>query len=141
MESLRERKIRRRYFTVLLMVCGATWLSGLHYAVDADFMSYLLTQVFATSATILSAYWAFTVGTKSTVFKWIVILTLGVAVANSWQLYARYFWITGQMSEYEKLMASSWWNYRQVPETVAMAFLLSVILSRMLGGRSGYATD
>jgi hypothetical protein len=143
-ESKIEKKTRRKWFMIFSGICIAAWTAGIFGYVDGAVASYILVQAFSLSICSMSLYWVMSVGTRSSVFRWLILISAGISIANAGQLYARYLWLMGDLHRYDSFLSSVFWHYRQVPETLAMAYLLSIVVSRMFGGdggRNGYATD
>lgn len=138
-ESEQEKTIRRRSFALLIgivvAVVGYVELSG---SPDMPALSYLLVAQLNIAIIAVSVYWWAQVGAVSTVFRWLMLLMSGVLWTNLLQFYARYLWITEQRIYYDALIEGPAWAYRQVPEIVAMCYLLALIISRMSSNRSHY---
>src|SRR5574343_381668 len=119
-------------FVYLVLFVVNDWVNY----VDECLVSYAL--VFALcliNVTLLGWYWWVT-GKATAVYRWVVVLQAGVGFTNAVNFGNRYRMLCGDT---DFLLASKWashtdywvWKYRLLPETLAIIYLLALIVARL----------
>jgi hypothetical protein len=130
-------KYRRTCFWALLCIYVASGAIIDYYNVlDETLFRYCIEFVALCTCAFLYVRWWIKVRRASEFYRCLTLLFLGMVVKVGMEIFARWIFVYGH-GDYNYFITCYWWQLRGVPETLALIYMLSVIVSRLVNNVGG----
>jgi len=101
---------------------------------DMTFTLHIVSTIFALYLAVFFLRWWIAKGSASTVYAYITIMLVGIAIRGGFEMMARYYFLT-DMDRFTAFCHSSVWTARLVIQLIAMVFLAAYITRREYDSR------
>jgi hypothetical protein len=122
---------RRKFFTGIF---GVYALSNIFVdyldITDEAFFKYCCELVLLICCAGLYIWWWRQYKRATEFYRCLTLLFCGMVFKVGFELYARWALISERV-DYHNILMCEWWHMRGVPETIALIYMVSVILSRL----------
>ena len=128
----RSTKLRNHIFMWSTLSFGlVAGLNDFYDWIDECLLAYALISGLCVISLFLASWWRLQVDKISDVLRWLMVMIFGIGLTNFVQLYARWLFVT-ERPEYEGFITSTLWHYRMAPQGIALTYMASLILARMI---------
>ena len=131
-------KIRRYTFATSLFLMFSLYviMDWLNYYKDANnpLIVYGIELFFLCICAFFYTWWKFHHGHASSIFNWMIVLIYCMIYDTAFEFYARYLYIYDRL-EYSTYIMSFMWSFRSVPKIIALIYMTSLVIGRILGSK------
>jgi hypothetical protein len=131
----KQRRVRRNFFALLLGLTMAVYSAVDYFNLyDACLTMYSLEAAIALSCGILYAWWWYSSGSASDVYRWLTLLFFAQVARLTGNIVVRvnYLSIVETLPEPCGFVKdSALWTFRNFPEMLVLLFMLALILGRL----------
>lgn len=104
-------------------------------AANEVLVMYLIELMTCLTCAGLYLWWWRKTGPATEVYQCVTLLFCGLSVRVGIETYVRWIYIAQGSIDYQALICSYMWRLRVIPESIALLYMASLVIGRLIAGR------
>jgi hypothetical protein len=121
------------FYSLCILVLGIVLLTDCYDIFDPLLTIYTLMGTMSLACAGLFGYGWQQKGKASGIYKALTFLMAGISYSMCWQFYARYMFVFYGADQYQDIINSLGWEYRNIPQIISTIYILSFAVAQIIG--------